>query len=91
MKRIFFAILFIIVAFPAFTKEKPEKNKIDTGITYQTIDNFSASDAWRSDFIGKYWPEEKKNKLANKEVNAIIRIQAGKLTKKKSPKLTLTL
>lgn len=65
MKRIFFAILFIIVAFPAFTKEKPEKYKIDTGITYQTIDNFSASDAWRSDFIGKYWPEEKKNKLAD--------------------------
>jgi hypothetical protein len=39
--------------------------KIDKDKTYQVIDNFSASDAWRCDFIGKYWPEEKKERIAD--------------------------
>ena len=39
--------------------------KIDKNKTYQVIDNFSASDAWRCDFIGKYWPEEKKERIAD--------------------------
>ena len=30
---------------------------IDKGGTYQEIDNFSASAAWRCDFIGKSWPQ----------------------------------
>lgn len=38
---------------------------IDKNITYQEIDNFSASDAWRCDFIGKYWPQEKKERIAD--------------------------
>ncbi len=38
---------------------------IDKDVTYQVIDNFSASDAWRCDFIGKYWPEEKKERIAD--------------------------
>ena len=38
---------------------------IDKDVTYQEIDNFSASDAWRCDFIGKYWPEEKKERIAD--------------------------
>ena len=33
---------------------------IDQKIQYQEIDNFSASDAWRMDFVGKNWPLEKK-------------------------------
>ena len=32
---------------------------IDKNIKYQQIDNFSASDAWRMDFVGKNWPREK--------------------------------
>ena len=38
---------------------------INKNITYQEIDNFSASDAWRCDFIGKYWPQEKKERIAD--------------------------
>lgn len=32
--------------------------------TYQTIDNFGASGAWFAENIGKYWPQEKKEKIA---------------------------
>lgn len=38
---------------------------VDTQTTYQQIDNFSASDAWRIHFIGKHWPVEKRNQLAD--------------------------
>jgi len=32
--------------------------------TYQTIDNFGASDAWACQFVGN-WPDDKKNKIAD--------------------------
>ena len=38
---------------------------IDKNIEYQEIDNFSASDAWRMDFVGKNWPLEKKEHIAD--------------------------
>ena len=38
---------------------------IDKNIKYQEIDNFSASDAWRMDFVGKNWPVEKKEHIAD--------------------------
>ena len=38
---------------------------IDKKVEYQEIDNFSASDAWRMDFIGKNWPKEKKEYIAD--------------------------
>jgi O-glycosyl hydrolase len=38
---------------------------IDASITYQTIDNFGASDAWSMDPIGKHWTEENKNRVAD--------------------------
>ena len=38
---------------------------IDKDIKYQEIDNFSASDAWRMDFVGKNWPREKKEHIAD--------------------------
>lgn len=45
--------------------EKPVKYKIKKETKYQVIDNFGASDAWRTDFIGKYWPGEKREKVAD--------------------------
>lgn len=38
---------------------------VDKNITYQEIDNFSASDAWRCHFVGKYWHQEKKEEIAD--------------------------
>jgi O-glycosyl hydrolase len=38
--------------------------RVDATRTYQTIENFGASDAWSCQFIGG-WPEEKKNAMAD--------------------------
>ena len=38
---------------------------VDKQTVYQEIDNFSASDAWRCAFIGKNWPQKKKEKIAD--------------------------
>jgi len=37
---------------------------IDVKNTAQTIENFGASGAWFSEGIGKYWPDEKKERMA---------------------------
>jgi len=37
---------------------------IDTKQTFQTIDNFAASDAWACQFVGN-WPDEKRNAIAD--------------------------
>ena len=47
------------------TSAQTKKYVIDKNIKYQEIDNFSASDAWRMDFVGKNWPVEKKEQLAD--------------------------
>lgn len=37
---------------------------VDNNVIYQDIDNFGASDAWSTQFVGK-WPELKKNAMAD--------------------------
>lgn len=37
---------------------------IDETIKYQKIEGFGASDAWRCQFVGLHWPEEKKERIA---------------------------
>ena len=49
----------------ALNAQQPKEYIIDKKIQYQEIDNFSASDAWRMDFVGKNWPKEKKEHLAD--------------------------
>ncbi|MFT7481680.1 MAG: O-glycosyl hydrolase [Oceanospirillaceae bacterium] len=39
--------------------------KINPDIKHQTIDGFGASDAWRCQFIGENYPDEKKEQLAD--------------------------
>ncbi|NDV57852.1 glycoside hydrolase [Bacteroides sp. 519] len=39
--------------------------KINAEQELQTMDGFGASDAWRCQMVGKYWPEEKKNAIAD--------------------------
>jgi len=39
--------------------------KADPLIHYQSIDGFGASDAWRTQFVGKNWPLEKRNQIAD--------------------------
>jgi len=66
-------------ALPAFSSEAGEPANtvlvsIDPRTTYQTIDGFGASDAWRCQFVGKNWPLEKRERIADllfsQEVNA---------------------
>ena len=42
----------------------PVEITVDYSDKYQTIRNFGSSDAWDTDLLGRYWPEEKKNRLA---------------------------
>jgi O-glycosyl hydrolase len=46
------------------TTGSPLQITIDLNAKKQTIRNFGSSDAWNTEQIGKYWPEEKKNELA---------------------------
>ena len=38
--------------------------RVDPGVAYQTIDGFGASDAWQCDIVGRNWPEEKRERIA---------------------------
>lgn len=38
--------------------------KLDPAKTYQTIDHFTASDAWSGNFVGQYWAEVQKEQIA---------------------------
>ncbi|WP_455505480.1 glycoside hydrolase, partial [Coprobacter sp.] len=42
----------------------PVEITVDYSDKYQTIRNFGSSDAWDADLLGRYWPEAKKNRLA---------------------------
>ncbi|GAA4103049.1 glycoside hydrolase [Mucilaginibacter panaciglaebae] len=50
--------------FSAVAQIKQLTLSINPGKTYQTIDNFGASDAWACQFVGN-WPDDKKNKIAD--------------------------
>ncbi|MEP7106467.1 MAG: glycoside hydrolase [Ferruginibacter sp.] len=60
--RCFFVSFFF---FPA-TAQEPEEITVrfDENKTYQTIQNFAASDAWSCQFVGN-WPSKKKNAIAD--------------------------
>lgn len=46
------------------TLAQPIRVKTDTSETYQTVDGFGASDAWRCQFVGKNWPLVKREQMA---------------------------
>ncbi|MFW5774391.1 MAG: glycoside hydrolase family 30 protein [Tangfeifania sp.] len=66
-------IQFLLIAL-FFSCSNPEDNTIsknnltevtvNPSVTYQTIHNFGASDAWSCQFVGN-WPDEKKNRIAD--------------------------
>ncbi|GAB6164197.1 glycoside hydrolase family 30 protein [Thermostilla marina] len=39
--------------------------RVEPRAVYQPIDGFGASDAWRIQFVGKYWPAEKQRRIAD--------------------------
>lgn len=50
---------------PPPTPNKSKEIKIDINSQLQTMDGFGASDAWRCQMVGKYWPDEKRNHVAD--------------------------
>ncbi|WP_372755724.1 glycoside hydrolase [Mariniflexile sp.] len=56
--------LVFMVSFCAKAQSKPLQVVIDKENSFQSIDGFGASDAWRCQFVGKNWPENKKEKIA---------------------------
>ena len=59
------SMMWVAVAGPAKAQDNKTVYVIDKKVKHQVIDNFGASDAWRCDFIGKYWPEEKREQIAD--------------------------
>tara|TARA_R110002049_G_C9164872_1_gene561353 strand:- start:3075 stop:3941 length:867 start_codon:yes stop_codon:yes gene_type:complete len=46
------------------TNAQSIKVEINKNKTFQTIDGFGASDAWRCQFVGKNWPDAKRERIA---------------------------
>ncbi len=57
-------VVILLLSSTAIAQVKSLTIQINTAKTYQTIENFSASDAWAGQFIGE-WPEKKKNEIAD--------------------------
>ncbi|MHC4145215.1 MAG: glycoside hydrolase [Planctomycetota bacterium] len=61
-----FFVLTVSPGYPLWSQgQKPLKVKTLSEVRYQTIDGFGASDAWRAQFVGKNWPDAKKNRIAD--------------------------
>ena len=63
--RLFLLLVFFLSMAASLNAQETTAYLIDKNIKYQEIDNFSASDAWRMDFVGKNWPSEKKEHIAD--------------------------
>lgn len=70
MKKIYVSLLLVLTSV-SFAQRTAT---ISTDNVVQTMDGFGGSDAWRTQFVGKNWPEQKKNAIADllfsKEIDA---------------------
>lgn len=68
MKQLFFLLIL------SFHVSIAQKLRIDPSVTYQTMHSFGASDCWSMQMVGRYYPIEKRNKIAellfSKELDA---------------------
>ncbi|KQS32988.1 glycoside hydrolase [Dyadobacter sp. Leaf189] len=64
-RKLIFAISISMLSAPVFSQNpKPLVIKIDANKTAQQIDNFGAAGAWFSEGIGKNWPVENREQMA---------------------------
>lgn len=59
-----FATIFLATISDGLAQYNGAEVKVDLAKTFQTIDNFGASDAWSCQFIGN-WPDKKRNQIAD--------------------------
>lgn len=64
IKSMFACVATFFLGITANAQVKTLAVAIDASKTYQTIENFGASDAWSGQFIGN-WPDSKKNSIAD--------------------------
>lgn len=57
-------VLVVIFMISCNLKAQTLKVEINKNNVFQTIDGFGASDAWRCQFVGQNWPNEKREKIA---------------------------
>ena len=65
MHNIWLIIIWIAPVMVSAQNTKTIKVSTFPDVEYQVIDGFVASDAWRAQFVGKNWPMEKRNKIAD--------------------------
>lgn len=58
-------VTLMLAAAVAETPAEALRIRIDPGTSYQTIDGFGASDAWQCAIVGKNWPIEKRERIAD--------------------------
>ncbi|WP_421894634.1 glycoside hydrolase [Marinoscillum sp.] len=58
-------LLFSIGVVLSFNSTAQQRLSVDPAATFQTIDGFGASDAWRTQFVGKNWPIDKREYIAD--------------------------
>ena len=63
MRRLFAILALSLGAVVA--EAQPLKVTINPSEQKQTIEYFAAADAWSGDFVGKYWSEVSKQKIAD--------------------------
>lgn len=60
------AAALLATAAPTGLASEPIRIHIDRSIERQTIDGFGASDAWQCQYIGKNWPRETRERIADR-------------------------
>jgi hypothetical protein len=70
MKKVYVSLV-LLISIHSFAQRTIS---ISTDNVVQTMDGFGGSDAWRCQFVGKNWPDQKKNAIADllfsKEIDA---------------------
>lgn len=56
-------LILLVCCAPVFA-QRPRMVKLNPSEKFQTIDNFTASDAWSGEFVGRYWSEAGKSRIA---------------------------
>ncbi|RED50330.1 O-glycosyl hydrolase family 30 [Seonamhaeicola aphaedonensis] len=64
LKNIIHVLILITYAIANSLNAQSTKISIDSENVFQIMEGFGASDAWRCQFVGKYWPVEKKERIA---------------------------
>jgi hypothetical protein len=59
---VFFLWILLFLRVPAFSQIR--EIRVDPSEAWQSIENFTASDAWSGNFVGKYWDEKQKGQIA---------------------------